>query len=36
MRRLILALRLHADPVLGYGWLRAWRLAGWKLKGGEA
>lgn len=28
MRRLILSLRLHADPVLGYTWRRAWRRAG--------
>ena len=28
MRRLILSLRLHSDPVLGYTWHRAWRRAG--------
>lgn len=28
MRRLILSLRLYADPALGYSWRRAWRRAG--------
>lgn len=27
-RRIGLAMRLHADPVLRYGWLHAWRRAG--------
>lgn len=28
MRRLMLSLRLHADPVLCYTWRRAWQRAG--------
>lgn len=28
MRRLMLSIRLHADPVLRYTWFRAWRRAG--------
>lgn len=34
MRRLTLALRLYADPILRHDWRRAWRLAGQYVKWG--